>query len=256
MKIMIIGAGRAGNSFAAALDTQHDVTLVHHDAVVVTSEQDLVLLCVPDDVIAEVSDGLEQSSDTVVAHVAGSRGLDVIARHARKGSLHPLATLPNAHVGAPRLRGGVFAVEGDELLTGLVASLGGRTVQVPSAMRTLYHATAVASANHVVALMGQVEVLARGAGLSLEDFLPLARQALDDVAQYGPLDALTGPASRGDLATLNAHLEAIPLDERVTYKALAQRALRLAQGRVLGHQPTQNLSGQHNPIENATPWNA
>jgi len=89
----------------------------------------------------------------------------------------------------------------------------------------------VVASNHLVALMGQVRALAESIGLSLEDFLPLAEQTLSDVARFGPDDALTGPASRGDMATIDAHLAAIPESERSTYVALANAAFELSEQR-------------------------
>jgi predicted short-subunit dehydrogenase-like oxidoreductase (DUF2520 family) len=80
----------------------------------------------------------------------------------------------------------------------------------------------------VVALLGQVERVAATVGLDLEAFLPLARAALDDVAELGPRAALTGPARRGDWATLSRHLDALPRDERPGYQAGAALATRLA----------------------------
>jgi len=227
MKISIVGAGRAGRSFAAALGADHEVTLLHHDALS-PLDADLVLLCVPDDAIEEVARAVRVSAHTVVAHVAGSRGLDVLAVHDRVGSLHPLVTMPDAVTGARRLRGAVFCVDGDALLGEVVTSLGGRRIAVPAARRTLYHAAAATAANHLVALMGSVQVLADAAGLALGDFLPLAQQSLDDVMTVGPARALTGPASRGDVDTIAAHLAAIADEERPTYAALAARATRLA----------------------------
>jgi predicted short-subunit dehydrogenase-like oxidoreductase (DUF2520 family) len=44
----------------------------------------------------------------------------------------------------------------------------------------------------------------------------------------GPSAALTGPAARGDVKTVEAHLAALPADERDTYRALAAEARRLA----------------------------
>jgi predicted short-subunit dehydrogenase-like oxidoreductase (DUF2520 family) len=87
----------------------------------------------------------------------------------------------------------------------------------------------VVASNHLVALMGQVRTLAESIGLTLEDFLPLANQSLRDVATLGPDAALTGPASRGDMATIDAHLAALPEDERATYVALANAAFELAE---------------------------
>jgi predicted short-subunit dehydrogenase-like oxidoreductase (DUF2520 family) len=79
--------------------------------------------------------------------------------------------------------------------------------------------------------MGQVSRLAEAAGLSLEDFLPLAQQALADVQAVGPAAALTGPASRGDLGTIDAHLNALAPEERATYVALANAALEMGERR-------------------------
>jgi predicted short-subunit dehydrogenase-like oxidoreductase (DUF2520 family) len=144
--------------------------------------------------------------------------------------VHPLVPLPNGEVGAARLTSGVtFAVAGAPLGRELVASLGGRVVEVAEADRAAYHAAACIAANHVVALLGQVERVAASVGLDLDSFLPLTRAAVDDVAALGAVDALTGPARRGDWATLSRHLDALPESERAGYQAGAELATRLAQ---------------------------
>ena len=231
MDIAIIGTGRAGTSFAAALErVGHVVRLYSHDDVSELGEPEVVMLCVPDDEIANVARQL-RPGDYVVVHVAGSRNLDVLAPHRRVGSLHPLAALPSSELGAVRLRGATYCVSGDRLVVELAHSLEGRIITIRDDERTLYHATATVAANHLVALMGHVQRLSQAAGLRLEDFLELSRQALDDVAEFGPAKALTGPASRGDMATIDAHLHAIPDEERSTYVALANAAFELAERR-------------------------
>jgi predicted short-subunit dehydrogenase-like oxidoreductase (DUF2520 family) len=196
------------------------------------SSVDLVLLCVPDDALESVSNAVARG-DYVVAHAAGSRGLVALAKHARTGFLHPLAVLSNPELGAERLLGARFSVGGDQLVVDLVHSLGGSVLRLPDEQRALYHATASVAANHLVALLGHVEVLAEAAGLTLDDFLPLAEQALSDVRAVGASRALTGPASRADMATIDAHLEAIPESERSTYVAMANVAFGLAEQRRL-----------------------
>ena len=232
MHISIVGTGRAGSSFFRALSGQgHVVTLVRHDDLRDPPDSALVLLCVPDDAISGVSRQLEPRTERVVAHVAGSRTLEVLAPHPRVASMHPLVALPSSERGAPRLLGATYCVAGDELIGDVVASLGGRVIRLADDRRTAYHATAAVAANHFVALLGHVQNLAQAAGLTLDDFLPLARQALADVTDLGPYAALTGPASRGDMATIDAHLEAIPESERSTYVALANAACELAERR-------------------------
>ena len=121
-----------------------------------------------------------------------------------------------------------FAVAGDPLARLMVESLGGRMVEVADADRAAYHAAACIAANHVVALLGQVERVAVSVGLDVEAFLPLTRAAVDDVAALGPRRALTGPAVRGDWATLSRHLDALPANERAGYQAGAALATQLA----------------------------
>jgi len=232
MKISIVGAGRAGTSFSSALSAcGHDIQLLHHDELHLISSPDVILLTVPDDFIDVIALQIPQSANQIVAHVPGSRTLSVLGSHPRVASIHPLMALPSGDLGAARLYGATYCVAGDEGIREIASALNGRIITLSDEQRTLYHATAVVAANHLVALMGHVKELAEAAGLSLEDFLPLAEQSLRDVKEVGPQDALTGPASRGDMATIDAHLAALPEAERSTYVALANAAFELAEKR-------------------------
>lgn len=193
------------------------------------SEAELVLLCVPDAAVASVAAAIEPG-DAVVAHVAGSLGLEVLGdQHRRTAGLHPLMALPNATLGAERmLHNGWFAIAGDRIVEDVVAAFGGRSLSVADADRATYHAAAVVASNHLTALFGQVERLAGSIGAPLEPFLDLAEGALDSVRALGPAAALTGPAARGDNETIERHRAALGADERATYDALVAEAMRLA----------------------------
>ena len=230
MNITIVGAGRAGSSFAISLRrVGHHVQLVHHNDISLLDQTALVLLCVPDDAISAVAAQIPESHEYVVAHVAGSRNLDILGSHRRVASMHPLMALPSGERGADRLVGASYCVAGDEIILDIVASLAGRVITMSDDQRTAYHAAAVVASNHLVALMGQVEYLASTVGLDLVDFLPLALQSLRDVADVGPMRALTGPASRGDMTTIDAHLAAIPESARSAYVAMANAAFEMAE---------------------------
>jgi predicted short-subunit dehydrogenase-like oxidoreductase (DUF2520 family) len=126
------------------------------------------------------------------------------------------------------LSGIAFAVAGDRVAGVMARALGGRPFAVADVDRPAYHAAACVAANHVVALLGQVERIAASAGLSLDAFLDLSRAALEDVTRLGPHAALTGPAARGDWATLEQHRRALAEEERPAYAACAALAHRLA----------------------------
>jgi|DEB0MinimDraft_10_1074344.scaffolds.fasta_scaffold00122_15 predicted short-subunit dehydrogenase-like oxidoreductase (DUF2520 family) len=232
--VRIIGSGRAGRSFAGAIDNLSGWDVVEMcgrgvDLTDAAGDVDLLLIATPDESVAEVAATVTPGS-AVVAHVAGSLGLDVLAGHHRVAALHPLTSLPNPVVGAQRLLGGWFAIAGDPLVGELAADLGGQTFSVEDQDRPLYHAAAAVAANHLVALLGQVERLGGAAGVPLEALFALARHALDNASELGPAAALTGPAARGDEATIEAHRDALQRrlpDELAAYDALLELARRL-----------------------------
>jgi predicted short-subunit dehydrogenase-like oxidoreductase (DUF2520 family) len=226
----VVGTGRAGGAFATALAEQGWQVRTRRgtdDLAGLDTAGELVLLCVPDGAVAEVARRLTPSEDRVVAHCAGSLGLGALAGHPRAASVHPLVSLADAASGARRLRGAWFAVAGDPVADEVVAALGGRAVRVDDERRAAYHAAAAVASNHLVALLGQVQRIADGAGVPLEAYLDLARGSIDNVADRGPAAALTGPVARGDWDTVRAHLAAIDPDERAAYVALAAEAARL-----------------------------
>jgi predicted short-subunit dehydrogenase-like oxidoreductase (DUF2520 family) len=191
---------------------------------------DLVLITTPDAEIASVARSVAPG-DAVVAHVAGSMGLEVLDPHDRRAAVHPLNSLPTPDVGAARLRSeGWFAIAGDALVESLVDDLGGRSFTVADEDRVVYHAAACVAANHVVALMGQVERLAAGIGVPVGAYLALTRGSVDSVGVLGAAAALTGPAARGDDETIARHLRALPETEVALYEALVVEARRLAAG--------------------------
>lgn len=233
-RLRIVGPGRAGG--ALALAAAHVGWTVRRPVRrgeplgSALDDVDLVVIATPDAEIAPVAAALPRRSEVVVAHLAGSLGLDVLAPHGRVGSLHPIVSLPSAEVGADRLLGGAwFAVAGDDLVRRLGEDLGGRLIAVADEHRALHHAAACVAANHLVALMAQVDRLAQAVGAPIDAYLDIARGALDSVGELGPAAALTGPVARFDTATVQRHLAALDPDEVSLYLALADQAARLAE---------------------------
>ncbi len=269
---VVIGSGRAGGSFHAALsEVGWRSTLVAARPIVEGMDgatearidggaqggpgrsfdtADMVLLAVPDSAISSVAHALPATA-AIVAHVSGACGLDVLAPHQRVGSIHPLMSLPDALTGSRRLLDScTFAVDGDPLMAEVVRDLGGRAIQVPAASRALYHATATIAANHLTALCAQVESLAAEVGVPVDAYWTLMRTTFDNIVDVGAAAALTGPAARGDHETIRAHLDALPTDDdRRLYAVLCRRAAQLA-----GHDvsawdvPGRNLSTRTDPI--------
>lgn len=250
LRTLVVGDGRAGGAFHRALtDRGWQVEVIHHGELLadagedastggVTGDPELVLLCVPDGAVARCAGALEHSPQRIVAHCAGSLDLEVLAGHPRVASVHPLVSIPDAEVGAGRLIGAWFAVAGDPLIHRVVDALQGTAIEVPERTRGAYHAAAAVASNHLVAQLALVERIAAPCGVPLEAYLGLARGTIDNVAELGVAGALTGPAARGDWATVGEHLRAIGDDERGEYiagmVATARLAGRVVPGEVLG----------------------
>ena len=202
----IVGPGRAGSALAAALAAAgwpvEPVLARGDDLAAAAHGTELLVLAVPDGAVAEVAAAIEPDSATVVCHLAGSLTLDVLAGHPRRASLHPLVPIPAGPAGAARLRGATFAVAGDDRVRDVVTALDGAAIEVPEENRVAYHAAAVVASNHLVGLLGQVERIAATADVPLSAYLELARATIDNVAELGPVAALTGPVARGDETTI------------------------------------------------------
>jgi predicted short-subunit dehydrogenase-like oxidoreductase (DUF2520 family) len=151
--------------------------------------------------------------------------------------MHPAMTFTGTELDLDRLAGCVFGMTAgpDEraYAEGLVSDLGGIALWVPESKRTLYHAGLAHGANHLVTLVSQaMELLAAsGAEDPAATLRPLLSAALDNALESGDA-ALTGPIVRGDVQTVQAHLDDIAQNAPATIpsyvamaKATADRAV-------------------------------
>lgn len=267
LRVGVVGAGRVGAVLAARLHAHPDFDVV---AVAGASEAslaraadllpgvdvlkpsavaracDLLLLTVPDDMLANVATVLADAGalreGQYVVHTSGRHGLAVLDPAADRGArvlaLHPAMTFTGTAVDLDRLSGCVFGVTAarseQRAAHRLVDALGGRLMAVPEEMRTLYHAGLAHGANHLVTLVSEaMEILvAAGSDDPAGTLRPLLEAALDNALAHGDA-ALTGPIVRGDAGTVRAHLadltanapQALP-----SYVAMARATLDRAAG--------------------------
>lgn len=218
--VNVIGSGRVGSAVAARLRER--------GVAVRTDDAELVLLCVPDGAIAEVAAGIPRGP--WVGHVSGATPLAALAPHERRFSVHPLQTFTRSR-GPEQLDGAWAAVtaETEEALgvaTWLAETLGLRPFELADSARTLYHAGAVFASNYIVTMQRAAALLFRATGAPAEALEPLMLRTIENGFE------LTGPISRGDWATVDAHLAEIrartpELDH--LYETLAGATLALAQ---------------------------
>lgn len=266
----IIGAGRLGTSLALALGKEGYVTravvcrssrsakrsaALIKNAIALTSGRlnelpptDLILISTPDDVINETATSLAKVGQLAgklsVLHTSGALSSAVLLplrqRGAHTGSIHPLVSISDPVDSLPNLRGAFYCVEGDRKAIStarqIVSALDGRSFSIAADKKPLYHAAAVMCAGHVVALFDTATEMLQQCGIRPAEakrvLLPLLRSTVGNIERLGTSEALTGTFSRGDVATVKAHLRALEAEQlqaaRQIYQLLGLRSLRLA----------------------------
>jgi predicted short-subunit dehydrogenase-like oxidoreductase (DUF2520 family) len=137
------------------------------------------------------------------------------------------------------IAGATIAIEGDEAILGLLADLaeaiGGVPVRLPPGAKAAYHAAAVLASGGLIALLDTIVSLAAAAGLdergSVAIYGRLMEQTLANARAVGVAAALTGPIVRGDVGTVQAHLDALARLAPAAvdlYLAAARRELDIA----------------------------
>ena len=241
--LIVVGSGRAGGAIAgAARAAGIAAATLGRDELpeVPASAAAMVLLCVPDQAIAEACDRIVSAlpAGTPVGHSSGATRLDALAAASAAGcppfSLHPLQTIPTA---ATDLTGAPCAIAADDADTlsrarGLAVALGMRPFEVPEAGRAAYHAAASIASNFLVALEeSAADLLARAGVAEARDILaPLVLRTAANWADSGG-GALTGPIARGDAGTVALHLRALAEhapELMPLYETLAERTEALA----------------------------
>ena len=209
----------------------------------VADAAELVLITTPDDAIVQVAAELRWHKGQSVIHCSGAHSLDILGPvkefHSHPGAFHPLQTFANVSHAVQNIPGTTFALEADgdllETLKQMTTDLEGNWVQLKAGDKVLYHAAAVIACNYLVTLMKMSTDLWRAFGVSrpeaIRALLPLLRGTLNNLENIGLPNCLTGPIARGDLGTIEKHLEA--LDKVApsllsTYKELGLQTIPIA----------------------------
>lgn len=265
--IGIVGAGAVGTALGVALSRAGwpihavasrdatrrerfrslvEVTRVFIDPEPLVEEVELIILAVPDDVVAPLARTLRMYGGQAMIHTSGALGADALtsamAAGTQIGSFHPLVSFSDTERAVEALRGATIVIEADDQLASMLAAmaeaLGATPVRLAPGVKAAYHAAAVLAAGGFVALLDAIAELGRVAGLdeqgSLAIYGRLIEGTLGNARALGIAAALTGPITRGDLGTLKANLDAIrrfaprAMD---LYVAAARREIELAAGR-------------------------
>ncbi|MDX9750522.1 MAG: DUF2520 domain-containing protein [Flavobacteriales bacterium] len=196
----------------------------------------LVLLAVSDDAIGAVA-GRLPVTDAVVVHTSGAGGLDLLAPHPRRGVLWPVQSLvmdPPMDLAEVPLIVDAGTDADRDLLLPVARSVSRVVLALDLPQRERLHLAAVFTSNLPVFLVAEAQRMLGAMDLPADLLGPLWRTTAERVAGTGAREALTGPARRGDRATVQRHLALLADDPELarTYRLLSERIMR-----TYGHHP-------------------
>lgn len=189
----------------------------------VVSGAEVLFITTTDDAIEGVARRISQVPDSselsAVFHTSGATSASVLSCLKSRGvdfaSIHPVMSFSGEEDDTDRLHGCKFCVEagteaGVEIAAKLCERLGGEVVKLSGEAKVAHHLACVFASNFAVLLMDKGRRVHVKAGVGREASLGmlghLMKAAVENTRKHGPDAALTGPFSRGDVATVNSHV--------------------------------------------------
>jgi predicted short-subunit dehydrogenase-like oxidoreductase (DUF2520 family) len=132
-------------------------------------------------------------------------------------SVHPVKSFTAPEICVETFAGTFCGTEGDDraisVLGRAFGAIGGRIFKIDPEYKTIYHSALVLVCNYLTALL-EVGITAYSkAGLERETALkvmePLVRETVDNIFEFGTVQALTGPIARGDDQVVAQQLAAL-----------------------------------------------
>jgi predicted short-subunit dehydrogenase-like oxidoreductase (DUF2520 family) len=169
----------------------------------------MYIIAVSDDAIVGITKQLA-TTNALIVHTAGSMNKDVLQLiGANYGVLWPLQTLRKETINVPEIP---FVIDASNetsmtLLEEFAKSLSPKYFRANDVARTQLHLGAVIVSNftnHLYALTADYFAKEQ---LDFTLLLPLIDETVQRIKQHSPKDVQTGPAIRGDIATINKHTQ-------------------------------------------------
>lgn len=267
MKIGFIGAGKVGTAFGMYLKREHyhiagynsrtqssadraarlTNTPVFDKKIDLVEISDMIFLTVNDDNIEDVAKEICRMDidlkEKVFLHMSGVLNCEVMDCLYEKGaticSLHPLYPFSDIEKSAAEIHKANFTLEGKgdglNLVKDLLVVNNLSHSVIESSQKTIYHASACVASNYLVAVLNTSIEMLREIGfekdMALDTIKELVLQSANNVFDYGPAKALTGPIARNDEKTVAMHLTDIKKYDNnwlEIYKTMGRASMEIA----------------------------
>jgi ATP-binding cassette subfamily F protein uup len=276
----LIGPGRVGLALAKALidtgkytlkslyhptEAKKAVTLLTQGNPCSTLQQlqpaDITFITTQDTIIESLAIELAETKilkpESLVVHMSGILPSSILVPLKRKGlyigSMHPLKAFCQKN--QPEIN--AFhdidcAIEGDkyaiEKLTAIANQLGANAFSITPDVKARYHAAAIMASNYLVTLAAEATTLFEKSGINKQTAHTLCTRlmqtSLDNLKITDTAEqALTGPLKRGDIETIEKHLDAFNTPTTKTvYQTMGLATLPLTENNDAIKGFTKNMS--------------
>ncbi len=266
MKIGFVGAGKVGCSLGRYFAQKHKLigfasktyasaekaarltgSQAFESPIILAAKCDALFITTPDGQIVPTWEAIKDSDDNevlngmLICHCSGALPSSELSGCSEKGayaySIHPLFAIPSKSTSTEELKKAFFAIEGDsrklDEAISIVEAMENPYQIIETEQKVRYHAAAAMASNHVIALYRlSCDELVK-CGFSPESaekaLAPLFLGNARHVASEGTAASLTGPAERGDMATIEKHLSCLSGKTREVYQILNETLLRIAE---------------------------
>ncbi len=257
MNIGFIGAGKVGSSFghflskkglniegyyskseSSSIDAAKLTNSSPLDFDELISKCDFIFITTPDDEIEKVWQKMKDYDlhNKKIFHMSGATSKDIFSGYRGSStyfySLHPIYSFASRE--SSDLEEVIFSLEADKIdeIQDFLDTSKIKYFPISSSHKPKYHSATVFASNYLVALIRIAEDLLYECGLdrdfAFKALAPLIYGSLDNIREKGSNKALTGPIARGDLKTIENHLQALD-KHRQAYQALGAVALEITE---------------------------
>ncbi|WP_333781266.1 Rossmann-like and DUF2520 domain-containing protein [Oceanirhabdus sp. W0125-5] len=206
---------------------------------------EIIFITTNDDSIIEVWKKLKDLNieGKIICHCSGSLSSEIFYDINNSGayqySIHPMYPFKDKYNSYKNFKTAYFSMEGHpkyfDYLKGLLESLGNSVLSIPKERKGEYHLANVMVSNLVLSLINiGVETLSNcgvDSETALKAMAPLINSNIENILSQSFENAITGPVVRGDVNTLNKHIESMNGDYKELYKKLSLNLLKISKNK-------------------------
>lgn len=199
----------------------------------ITSTAELYIISVSDSAVEQVAAQLPALNAPVV-HTTGSLSKNVLANiFTTYGVMYPLQSLRKEMKVLPVVP--IF-VDGNNPQTttyirNFATTISSQVDEANDEQRLKLHIAAVISSNFTNYLYSLAERFCQRENINFQHLLPLIQETANRLQNHSPLTMQTGPAARGDINTINNHLQLLQQQPEIQtiYRLLSEHIMQLHQ---------------------------